>query len=57
MDEMIQQVKEVFTTIDNDNEFFNTVARLCRKAREALEKEGFTRQEALSIISNYAAKK
>lgn len=47
MEELIETMKEI---LKDDNEFISLSAKVTKKTVEALEAEGFTRAEAVTLV-------
>lgn len=49
--EAMQIVKEIYTAFADDDEMWKSLAVMLRKFVDALVEEGFTREEALDIVT------
>ena len=49
---MLEMVKELLDQLENDDEYFDKVARVAKKMHDSLVKAGFTEEQAVQIVAS-----
>jgi|GEM_PF-7039314 len=55
MDEMLEQLNEIMKAMADNEELMGNISRFLMRFMESLMKQGFTREEAVSIVTNFKA--
>lgn len=53
---LLEMILDMLEQIEDNDEFFETVASIMKKLYDALLKVGFTEKQAVRIVSGFAAK-